>query len=146
MKLLKTEIFNENRSKDLKNTDELQVFLQFQIGEKFREIVIGVSICSPNGNPIIGILYNDYNNLSEINPGIYEVSFVIPPCSLATGDYEMEFNLSIPNIIKFTSEKSKLVFSIFADSDYGNKFYLENNQNFNSVSRPNWFKGIKKID
>jgi lipopolysaccharide transport system ATP-binding protein len=43
---------------------------------------------------LIGLLYNDYNDYNEIEPGIYEVFFVIPPYSLATGDYEVGVNLS----------------------------------------------------
>ena len=145
MKLLKAEIYSEKGNTNLKNSDKLKISIQIKIGEKFQDIVIGASIRSGNGQPIIGILYNDYNQFSKIEPGIYEVNFIIPPYSLATGDYEVEFNLSIPAVKKFTSENSKLVFEIFADSQYGNRYYLENHQNFNSVLRPNWFESIKKI-
>jgi lipopolysaccharide transport system ATP-binding protein len=65
---------------------------------------------------------------------------------LATGDYEMKFNLSIPNVKRFTTEKSNLTFSVTANTAYGNKFFLENSQNYNSVSRPNWFDSINKIN
>jgi len=146
MRLLKTEIYNDKRNGNLKNTDEIQVFLKFEIGEKFRDIVIGVSLFSALGNPILGLLYNDYNALSEIKPGIYEVLFTIPPCNLATGDYDIEFNLSIPFIKKFTSEKSKLSFSITADNDFGNRFFVQNNIYLNSIIRPNWFNCINKIE
>jgi lipopolysaccharide transport system ATP-binding protein len=145
MKLLRAEIFNENKNEIFKNTEPIQILIKFEIGEKFNDIVIGVNICSGIGNPLIGLLYNDYNDYNEIDNGIYEVSFTIPPYSLATGDYEMRFNLSIPNVKRFTTEKSNLTFSVTADTVYGNKFFLENNQNYNSVSRPNWFKRINKI-
>lgn len=146
MRLLKTEIYNDKRNGDLKNTDEIQVFLKFEIGEKFRDVVIGVSLFSALGNPILGLLYNDYNDLNEIKPGIHEVFFTIPPCYLATGDYEIEFNLSIPYVKKFTSEKSKLSFSITADNDLGNRFFVQNNIYLNSIIRPNWFNCINKIE
>jgi lipopolysaccharide transport system ATP-binding protein len=144
MKLLKVEIFSENEI--FMNTEPIQILMKFELGEKFNDIVVGVNICSSTGNPLVGLLYNDYNDYCEIEPGIYEVSFTIPSCSLATGDYEMEFNLSIPNVKRFTSEKSNLIFSINADSNNGNKFFLENNQNYNSVLRPNWFNSINKIN
>jgi lipopolysaccharide transport system ATP-binding protein len=145
MKLLKVEIFNKNKNEIFMNTDPIEIVLKFEIGDKFNDIVIGVTICSATGNPLIGLLYNDYNDYNEIEPGIYEVFFVIPPYSLATGDYEVGVNLSIPYVKRFTTEKSNLVFGVTADTDYGNKFFLENNQNFNSVSRPNWFESIEKI-
>ncbi|WP_029035382.1 polysaccharide ABC transporter ATP-binding protein [Salinimicrobium terrae] len=146
MKLLKAEISSENRVEFFKNTEPIQILMKFELGENFSDIVVGVAISSSVGNPLIGLLYNDYNEYSKIEAGTYQVSFVIPPCSLATGDYEVEFNLSIPYVKKFTTEKSSLSFSISADSSFGNKFFLQNNQNFNSVLRPNWFKSLSKIN
>jgi lipopolysaccharide transport system ATP-binding protein len=145
MKLLKAEIYNEKRTDNLLNTRLIDVTLKFEIGEKFKDVVIGVSIFSATGNPIIGLLYNDYNDLNEIEPGVYEVVFTIPPNSLATGDYEVEFNLSIPFIKKFTSNKSNLSFSVTTDTVYGNRFYLQNSSLLNSINRPNWFNYIKKL-
>jgi lipopolysaccharide transport system ATP-binding protein len=145
MKLLKAEIYNENHSENLLNTDLIHIVFKFEIGEKFKDIVIGVSIFSAIGNPLVGLLYNDYNDLNEIEPGVYEVSFAIPSNSLATGDYEVEFNLSIPFIKKFTSDKSNLLFSVSTDTVYGNRFYLQNSALLNSIIRPNWFNYIKKI-
>jgi len=91
-------------------------------------------------------MYNDYNDYNKIEEGVYEVLFTIPPCSLATGFYRIEFDLAIPNIKRFTTDKSNLTFSILSDSEYGNKFFLDNNKHFNSVSRPNWFSSIKKTN
>jgi lipopolysaccharide transport system ATP-binding protein len=145
MKLLKAEIYNENRTENLLNTGVIHIVFKFEIGEKFKDIVIGVSIFSANRNPIVGLLYNDYNDLNEIEPGVYEVVFDIPSSSLATGDYEVEFNLSIPFIKKFTSSKSNLSFSITTDTAYGNRFYLQNSSLLNSIVRPNWFNYIKKL-
>jgi lipopolysaccharide transport system ATP-binding protein len=145
IKLLKAEVYNENSTENLLNTCPIHIFFKFGIGEKFKDIVIGASINSVSGNPIVGLLYNDYNDLNEIEPGEYEVTFIIPPNSLATGDYEVEFNLSIPFIKKYTSEKSNLSFSVTTDTVYGNRFYLQNDSFLNSVIRPNWFNNIKKI-
>lgn len=145
MSLLKAEIYNEVGGESFKNTDHIDVRMTFQLGETFRDIVIGVSIFSGIGNPIVGLLYNDYNDLNEMNPGIYEVTFRIPNNTLATGDYEMDFNLSIPYVKRVTTKKSNLSFSVSADSDYGNRFYMQNNTFLNSIVRPNWFHSINKI-
>ncbi|MDP2088631.1 MAG: ABC transporter ATP-binding protein [Flavobacteriaceae bacterium] len=145
MRLLKVEIYNKNNDEIFSNNDQLHIVSKFKLGEKFNDIVIGVNICSSNGNPLIGLLYNDYNNYNEISPGIYEVSFTIPPYSLATGEYEMEFNLSIPYVKKFTTEKSNLTFTVSANNSFGNRFYTQNNPFLNSIVRPNWFNYIKKI-
>jgi lipopolysaccharide transport system ATP-binding protein len=144
MKLLKVQISNQNE--EFINTEPIEILMKFEVVEKFNDIVIGVNICSSVGNPLIGLLYNDYNDYNEIEAGVYEVLFTIPPCSLATGFYGVEFDLAIPNIKRFTTDKSNLSFSIVADTDYGNKFFLDNNKHFNSVSRPNWFCSIRKIN
>jgi lipopolysaccharide transport system ATP-binding protein len=145
MRLLKVEVFNVNENEIFKNTDPIQILMKFEIGENFNDIVIGVNIYSAIGNPLVGLLYNDYNDYNEIKSGIYEVLFTIPPCSLASGDYELEFNLSIPYVKRFTTGKSNLSFSITADTAYGNRFFVQNNSFLNSLIRPNWFESINKI-
>lgn len=145
MRLIQARIYNEEGNDSFSNTDKIQVSLIFELGEMFKDIVIGLSIMSAIGNPIVGLLYNDYNDLNELHPGTYEVVFTIPPCSLATGDYEVEFNLSIPFVKRYTTKKSNLSFTVTADNAYGNRFYMQDNTSFNSIVRPNWFDGIKKI-
>lgn len=146
MRLVETSIFNERGNKEFKNSDALNVVLKLEVGEQFQDIVIGMSILSAIGSPLAGVLYNDFNDYKEIEPGFYEVIFSIPPFSLATGTYHMEFNLSIPHVKKFTSDKSNLSFEIAADSSVGNKFFVQNDVYLNSVIRPNWFKSIKRIN
>jgi lipopolysaccharide transport system ATP-binding protein len=145
MRLLNAHIYNEKGIEKILNTKNIDIYFKFEIGEKFKDVVIGVSIFSALGNPIIGLLYNDYNDYNEIEPGVYEVVFTIPSNSLATGEYEVEFNLSIPFVRKFTSSKSRLSFSVTTDTVYGNRFYMQNSSFFNSINRPNWFKYINKI-
>ena len=146
IKLLETEVFSGKAGLNFKNGDEIFISMKFQLREEFKDLVIAASICSSVGSPLISILYNDYNDYSEIGPGIYEVVFAIPPYTLAIGGYEIEFNLSIPYVKKFTSEKSKLSFEIVAETTFGNKFLVQNDFYLNSVVRPNWFKSINKIE
>jgi lipopolysaccharide transport system ATP-binding protein len=146
MKLLKVEIFNENKDDVFKISEPINILMIFELGEKFNDIVAGVNIKSAIGNPLIGLLYNDYNDYNEIGPGVYEVIFTIPSFSLATGDYGVEFNLSIPYVKRFTSEKSNLSFSITSNNTLGNRFYTQNNPFLNSIVRPNWFNYIKRIN
>ena len=145
MNLNRTEIFTPQKSKILSNSDVLTITMSFEIGEKIKDVVIGASIMSATGNPLVGLLYNDYNDYIGIKPGSYKVVFEIPPYTLAAGHYEIDFNLSIPNIKKYTSEESNLSFIIIG-SDYGNRFSLKNNKQYTSVLRPNWFKSISKVD
>jgi lipopolysaccharide transport system ATP-binding protein len=143
--LIETEVYCKESGKSFKNGDEILIQMKFEIMEKFRDLVIGISIYSSVGNPIIGILYNDYNDYSEIGPGLYEVIIAIPSFTLATGGYEIEFNISVPFVKRYTSEKSKLFFEMTADTTFGNRFLVQNDMYLNSVVRPNWFKSLNKI-
>ncbi len=145
IRLLKAKVFNDAGNESFSNTEKIDVSITFELGEKFKDMVIGVSILSVIGNPIVGMLYNDYNDYNELHPGVYEVTFSIPACTLATGDYEMEFNLSIPYVKRYTTKKSNLSFTVTAENAYGNRFFIQNNTYFNSIVRPNWFTGINKI-
>lgn len=145
MKLIEAEVFNQHRSLKIMNTDQIFIQMKFELNQSFRDCVIGLSILSSVGEPIVGVLYNDYNSYSGLEPGTYAVTFTIPPSILATGDYHIEFNLSIPYVKKFTSEKSSISFSVSADGIYGNRFFMLNNARFNSIVRPNWFTSLQKI-
>lgn len=145
IRLLKAEVYTDSAADEFKNTDKIYVAMEFEIGSNFNELVIGASVFSGIGNPIVSLLYNDYNDLTEISTGKYRVLFVVPPCTLATGEYELEFNLSIPFVKQFTSKKSNLTFEVTADSVYGNKFFIQNSTFYNSLVRPNWFDSINKI-
>lgn len=145
MKLVKAELYTDSANDEFKNTEKIYLAFEFEIGDRFKDIVIGVSISSGIGNPIVGLLYNDYNDLTEIDSGHYRVLFVVPPNTLATGEYEVEFNLSIPFVKQFTTKKSNLTFEVTADSAFGNRFFIQNNPFYNSLVRPNWFDSINKI-
>jgi lipopolysaccharide transport system ATP-binding protein len=145
IKLVKAELYTDSRNGEFKNTEKIYLAFEFELGASFKDLVIGASISSGIGNPIVGLLYNDYNDLSEIDPGHYRVLFVVPPNTLATGEYEVEFNLSIPFVKQFTTQKSNLTFEVTADSAFGNRFFIQNNPFYNSLVRPNWFDSINKI-
>lgn len=145
IKLLKTSVFTQDGSTKFKINDNIYISLEFSSQNNINELVIGLSILSGIGNPIVGLIYNDFNDLSGINKGLYKVDFTIPPYMLATGKYEIQFNLSIPYIKKFTTEKSNLTFEITADDKIGNRYFMENSPQFNSIIRPNWFSSIIKL-
>ena len=146
MKLLETRITAQTPDYILKNSDEINISMKFCLGEKLNDPVIGISIISSLGNPIIGLLFNDYNDIQSLDAGIYEVSFNVPANTLATGDYEIDFNLSIPFVKKFTSNASRLFFSITSGVKAGDRFHTQNNAYLNSVVRPDWFNSLNRVE
>jgi lipopolysaccharide transport system ATP-binding protein len=145
LSLLESEVFSDNKKEELLNSDNISIRMKFEALENFNSLVIGASICSNIGSPLLSVLYNDYNELNEIKKGIYEIHFDIPPFMLATGTYELHFNLSIPFVKKVTTEISSLYFNISSSSNLGNKFQVQNDNFLNSVVRPNWFTRIEKL-
>ncbi|GGW78674.1 ABC transporter ATP-binding protein [Salegentibacter mishustinae] len=145
IQLLKTKIRNNTSGKNLKNSDTIWIEMEFLTVKELKDIVIGVSIKSATGNPIIGLLYNDYNKMTGIKPGRYKVLFKVPPYHLAVGDYNSDFNLSLPNVKKYTSNISSLSFKISSEGSYGNRFFLDRHTEYSSLLRPNWFEKIERL-
>ncbi len=144
LKFYETEILSSDNERFL-NSSKLKVKMTFETFENFNDLVIGFTIKSQLGSSVASTLYNDFNDLNFISKGKYQVIFEIPSFSLATGDYEIIFNISINHVKKFNSNKNNLSFKISAENEIGNKFYLQNNHEFNSVVRQNWFKEINQI-
>jgi lipopolysaccharide transport system ATP-binding protein len=139
------KICSEDGVSQLKNTSTLLVSIFLELKQDFKDLLIGFTIKSIYGNPIATVMYNDYNDYNGLKAGTYEIIFCIPPGCLAAGDYELNFNISIPFVKLISSEKINLSFNVIAESVWGNRYFVENNPNYNSIIRPNWFKQIREI-
>jgi len=146
LKLTAVKIFDETGYDEFRNGADLFVTMEFVAAEEYKDLCVGFTVNSVWGNPIASVFYNDFNDYTEIIPGTYEVTFCIPSYTLSQGDYELEFNLSIPYVRKMNTAKSNLVVKIIADNEIGNKFFIENDPRYYAIVRPNWFKYIKKIN
>ncbi|RYY08151.1 MAG: ABC transporter ATP-binding protein [Sphingobacteriaceae bacterium] len=146
IKILSTSIKKFN-SKDniLFISDELSVSIKLEILKDLREVGIGFNITSGDHNPLVRVFYNDYNNLFTLDKGTYDILFTIPPHSLATGSYEILFDISLPDIKKVNSDKIDLNFELAAEDGLGDRYSAENVPSFNSIVRPNWFTKILEV-
>ena len=131
--------------KNLCISDELKIVVNLKIINNINEIGIGFNISSADHNPIVRVFFNDYNDLSKLEIGSYEVEFIIPPYTLATGSYEILFDISMPNIKKINSDNININFELTAKNELGNRYTNENVPYFNSLVRPNWFSKINKL-
>lgn len=125
--------------------DNLNVSVGIEIHKYMNDPVIGFSIFSNFGYPIVRVLFNDYNNLQGMDVGCYKIEFTIPKYSLASGGYNLNFDIAIPHVKKVNSEAINLSFDIISKGEYGNKFLVENSAEYNSLVRPNWFDKVTKI-
>ena len=144
IKIRETRIISSTNSNTIKNSSKINIQIKFELIQDFSDLVIGFTLKSFYGNSLASVLYNDFNDCSILKKGTYEVLFTIPPYILATGEYTINFNVSIPYVKLISSEKINLSFKIIAQSYTGNKYFIENNKDFNSIIRPSWFRSITK--
>ncbi|MEX8548573.1 MAG: polysaccharide ABC transporter ATP-binding protein [Mucilaginibacter sp.] len=135
----------DNNTGNLLISDELKIIIQLEILSHLKEVGIGFNIVSSDQSPIVRVFYNDYNDLFKLEKGKYEIEFIVPPYNLATGNYEILFDISLPDIKKISSEKTNLNFELTAKNELGNKYAAENAPYFNSIVRPNWFSKISNL-
>jgi lipopolysaccharide transport system ATP-binding protein len=145
VKIRETRIQVSGENGLISNSSEINVKMVLELMQDFNDLVIGFTLKSIYGNCLASVLYNDYNDNSVLKKGWYEVVFSIPPFTLATGEYIIKFNVSIPYVKLINSEKVNLSFKIISESGYGDRFFLQGNREFNSVIRPGWFKSIEKV-
>ena len=80
-----------------------------------------------------------------LKKGKNKIIFRIPKYFLATGSYSIKFDIAIPHVKKVNSEKIDLIFKVVSNTEYGNKYFVENSVDYNSIVRPNWFCSIESI-
>lgn len=122
--------------------NDINIEINITVHNSIKDLVVGFTIFSIFGHPVVRVLYNDYNDLQGLDKGKYRLIFKIPKFSLATGKYLLNFDIAIPFARKIASEAINLGFELNSDSDYGNKFFVENAPEYNSIIRPNWFYSI----
>jgi lipopolysaccharide transport system ATP-binding protein len=71
---------------------------------------------------------------------------MIPSYHLAKGNYQISFDISLPNIQRVNSGNINLSFELLSNDVLGNRYNSEPNPTFTSLIRPNWFKEILRIE
>ena len=145
IKIKETSIQNLVDDGTIKNSAEIIIRIKLELLDNFNDLYIGFTLSSFYGNTLACVLYNDFNNYTSIQKGTYEVSFSIPPYMLASGEYTINFNISIPFVKLISTEKINLSFRVVAENIIGNRYFIENSKDFNSIIRPNWFDKLVKI-
>jgi lipopolysaccharide transport system ATP-binding protein len=143
--ITKTSIATISKNEAFLTSDEIIISITLEVLNNLPEIGIGFNILSSEHSPIARLFFNDYNNLNTLEKGKYELIFTIPSYSLASGSYEVVFDISLPSIKRINSDKINLGFDISSESLLGNRYYNENVPTFNSLFRPNWFTKVNKL-
>jgi lipopolysaccharide transport system ATP-binding protein len=148
--IYKTYIKSLSHTIHLENTfytdQNLEIGIELSINDEIKEVGIGCIILTSESIPLIRLFYNDFNEISKLSKGRYLVKFMIPSYHLAKGNYQISFDISLPNIQRVNSENINLSFELLSNDVLGNRYNSEPNPTFTSLIRPNWFKEILRIE
>jgi lipopolysaccharide transport system ATP-binding protein len=69
----------------------------------------------------------------------------VPAYTLATGTYQVAFDVAQHNVRKINSDKVNLQFEVYPKDETGNRYFIENAPMHNSIVRQNWFHSLQNI-
>ena len=109
-------------------------------------LVIGYNIVSSYQYPLARADYNNTDGRKTLDPGIYQFRFEIPPYTLAEGDYQIAFDVAVRNVKCYSTELSKLSFSVSqGDKSFGNIF-ADSVSLKRSIIQEKWDVKWRKLD
>ncbi|MEI8203328.1 MAG: ABC transporter ATP-binding protein [Bacteroidota bacterium] len=127
------------------NSSTINISFKVNVIKKISSLVIGFNIYSIFGYPIARADYNDHNNLTSLEIGVYNFEFQIPKYTFSTGEYKIVFDIAEAKVKCYTTEKSNLTFEIIADESHFGNIFNENIGIKSSIIRENWLKNYQKI-
>lgn len=145
MYLTKVSVSGDNIDGLIHTDSCIKVEFDVVIKQNIGSLVCGFNVFSSFQHPLARADYNDRNQKTTLEPGAYHFVYEIPPYTLANGDYTIEVDLAERAVKHYTSEKSKLSFSVVqSHNNFGNVF-AESMPAKTSIIREDWLKIFEKI-
>ena len=126
------------------NSSTIIVDIDVCVRKNIPSLVIGFNLYSQYQYPLARADYNDENGLQTLSPGDYHFSFEIPPYTLSTGSYRIEFDVAERNVRRYTREKSQLSFIVVQGEDCFGNVFAEDMPLKSSIIREKWLTGFSK--
>lgn len=145
MVILGTSINEGAIGTEIKTSEPLEIKIKVEIKTRVEAADFSFIINSSFNYPILTGVFNDFNDIVRIEKGVYEVIFVIPPYTLATGTYNLDFRIGYPYIKQIDTSQCHLSFQLKSESGIGNRYFAENAKLFNSIVRSTYFKSMNKV-
>lgn len=128
------------------NTSPIEIELEVDIKKNIKDLVIGLNLYSQYDYPLARAEYNDVTLEDTLEPGKYIIKFLIPPRTLAHGNYRLEFDIAQKRSKRFSTTKSNLYFEVtMGEKQFGNtlsKLWPINN----SIIHEEWIKSRECIE
>ncbi|MDR1683624.1 MAG: ATP-binding cassette domain-containing protein [Candidatus Symbiothrix sp.] len=143
--LLQNAKLESSSGKIFYNSSSIHISFEVSINKHCRSLVIGFNIYGKFGYPVMRVDYNDYNDLTSLDLGLYRFDFEFPPFLFSTGGYNIVFDVAEANVKRYTSEKSNLYFEVITDENCRCNAYNENSREKSSIIRGKWLTNFEKI-
>lgn len=140
MYLTKVSVCGDNIDGLIHTDSYIKIEFDVTIKRNIGSLVCGFNIFSSFQHPLARADYNDRNQQTSLEPGSYHFVYEIPPYTLANGEYTIEVDLAERAVKHYTSEKSKLTFSVIQSLDNFGNVFAESMPAKTSIIREDWLK------
>ncbi len=127
------------------NNKPIKIEFDVTVVKNISSLVIGLNLYSEYKYPIARTDYNDRSQQTSLKPGRYHFVFEIPAYTLATGEYEIVFDIAERNIRNYATDKSKITFQVVEGVDNFGNVFAEHMPMKSSLIREQWLKEIQEI-
>lgn len=145
MYLSRLEIKSNDLDGIIRTDSSLRIEIDVVIKKKVGSLVCGFNIFSSYQHPLTRSDYNDRNQWTSLDPGSYHLVFEIPPYTFANGDYSLELDLAERAVKRYTTEKSKITFSVVQSSNNFGNIFAEALPKKSSIIRQDWLSEITRV-
>lgn len=128
----------------IRTDSSLRIEVDVTINKKVGSLVCGFNIFSSYQHPLTRSDYNDRNQWTSLDPGNYHMVFEIPPYTFANGEYSLELDLAEKAVKRYTTEKSKITFSVAQSSNNFGNIFAEALPKKSSIIRHDWLSEITR--
>ena len=146
MFLSNASVYSTSANGAFYNDEAIVVDFTITLKKKVGSFVCGFNVFSYYQYPLARADYNDRNHLMTLAPGTYHFIYEIPPYTLAIGEYSILFDVAERNVKRYTTDSSRLSFSVQqkAGNGFGNVF-SERIPQKSSIFCEDWLKDYHQI-
>ena len=145
MYLSSAKVYSDDPSGIIFNESKIIIDFTVTLNVRIASFVCGFNIFSAFQHPLARADFNDRNQLKTLEPGTYRFIYEIPPCTLAIGSYKVFFDVAELNVVRHTTEKSQLVFTVQQKANGFGNVYAENTQKKSSIFCEDWLREYHKL-
>ena len=144
IQLLEAQLMSSN-GQMVTSSSELKLRMLVSVRQKVKYLVMGFNLYSSFGYPIARADFNDYDRVHTLSEGTYEILYIIPPHSLATGEYRIVFDVADIDVKNYAKKNSELTFDVSPGEFQIGNVFNETNALKCSVFHSKWLQEYHKL-